>query len=185
MVLVEHDAHSRIATIEEFLRGFPTEPRPPDVGERIDELRKALRSARPRADLCRDTTQALPWVVRGYRVRAAKSQESSDRAEGLLLSLLDREQVETWRTTGRFAVPIPGGTIELGDLFNLRLRRDGAPDLALCVVPQDFATLPIEDVWTNLLLMLRTDPELFLGVANYRPYGSRGGYYRGPVPPTP
>jgi hypothetical protein len=86
----------------------------------------------------------------------------------LLESLLDSRQLVSWRNSGRFEVDVPSGSVELGNLYHLRYRRPGRSDAIVCVVPKDHTTLPVEDIWTNLLLMLRTDPAEFFRVANYR-----------------
>jgi hypothetical protein len=125
-----------------------------------------------------------PGRVRARRPSATQSRSASSRtaARWLLESLLDEVQLASWRDHGRFEVPVPDGTVELGELYNLHYRRRDGREFALCVVPRSYASLPLDDIWTNLLLMLRSDPERFFGVANYREYCSFAGWHSGPVP---
>jgi len=105
----------------------------------------------------------------------------SQRAERLLLSLLDDEQTRSWRAAGTFTVGTSQGVVELGHLSNLRFwPGSGEPEVRLCVVPHGRG-LPLADVWVNLLLMLRDDPAHFFGVANwFRP--GEGTWHPPPVP---
>jgi len=72
------------------------------------------------------------------------------------------------------------GTFELGRLFDIGCRAPDGDEYRLCVVPDGYRQLPVADVWANLLLALRADPQRFLAVANWRHPG--GGWHRGPVP---
>ena len=125
-----------------------------------------------------------PGRVRARRPRATqvRSASSQTAARWLLESLLDEVQLASWRDHGRFEVPVPDGTVELGELYNLHYRRHDGREFAICVVPRSHASLPLDDIWTNLLLLLRSDPERFFGVANYREYDSFGALLPGPVP---
>ena len=136
---------------------------------------------------CRGSSRDVargPGRIRARRPSAtrARSAPSQTAARWLLESLLDEAQLASWRDRGRFEVPVPDGTVELGELYNLRYRRHDGREFALCVVPSSHASLPLDDIWTNLLLMLRSDPERFFAVANYREYGSFGALLPGPVP---
>jgi hypothetical protein len=105
------------------------------------------------------------------------------KADRLLTSLLDSEQQLSWRATKRFRLDTPYGVLELGTIHNMpywprRERRQ----LNLCVVPTgDLARLPEADIWTNLLLVLRAEPERFFAVANWRRAGE-SQWYRPPPP---
>lgn len=105
-----------------------------------------------------------------------RRQEADRRAEELLESLLEPGQLRSWRTVRRFSVPTPMGTVELGKLYDLRYRPEsGGQPRSLCVVPAGWERgpqeTPVADVWTNLLLLLRHDPEQFFRVANVRDEG--------------
>jgi hypothetical protein len=87
------------------------------------------------------------------------------RADTLLRSLLDDVQLRDWNRNGHFWVPTPQGDVRLGTLYDLRHRpRQGRPR-TLCVVPTGHDRLPEPDIWVNLLLMLRHDPQAFFAVA--------------------
>ncbi len=134
---------------------------------------------------CGPAPARRPWPRRLRRVEpavTARSRPSREAARALLESLLDSSQLAIWRRSGRFTVQVPGGSVELGELYNLHYRGCDGADRSLCVVPVEHDTLPIEDIWTTLLLVLWTEPERFFAVANHRPWGSTGGYERGPVP---
>jgi hypothetical protein len=101
-------------------------------------------------------------------------------AERLLLSLLDAEQRQQWKANRTFWVDTPYGRLRLGRLYDLYFRPRIGNALTLCVVPVDHLSLPRCDIWTNLVLALRADPERFFRVANWRPL--RGAWQAGPVP---
>jgi hypothetical protein len=63
---------------------------------------------------------------------------------------------------------VPTGAVELGQLYNLRYRPRHGRERRLCVVPKNHSTLPVADIWTNLLLTLRADPTRFFAVAVWR-----------------
>jgi len=79
-------------------------------------------------------------------------------------------------------VTVADGTVELGELCNMRYRRTDGREFSLCVVPRAHESLPIEDIWVNLLLVLRSDPDEFFRVANYHRYNVNEGFRPGPVP---
>lgn len=103
---------------------------------------------------------------RPQRVSAARSARSQAVAEDLLWSLLDPAQRQSWTRFGVFWVDTPRGKVRLGRLYDLRVRSPRGPERSICVVPADHATLPAADVWSNLLLALRHDPDRFFRVAN-------------------
>lgn len=111
-----------------------------------------------------------------------------DKAERLLVSLLDDHQRLDWRTHRRFRLDTPYGLLELGALHNmafwprgLHWERGHPKKLHLCVVPRgDLKRLPPADVWTNLLLVVRAEPERFFAVANWRG-PSHTSWYRPPI----
>jgi hypothetical protein len=101
-------------------------------------------------------------------------------AERLMLSLLDDEQREQWKANRMFWVDTPYGRLRLGRLYDLYFRPRIGNALTLCVVPVDHLSLPRCDIWTNLVLALRADPDRFFRVANWRRL--RGAWQSGPVP---
>jgi hypothetical protein len=90
------------------------------------------------------------------------------RANELLESLLDAEQLESWRRDGTFWVESRRGPVQLGRLYSLLHHPIDRPDeeVVLCVVPEEHGTLPSADVWSNLVLVLSTQPDAFFDVAN-------------------
>jgi len=106
--------------------------------------------------------------------------DAARRADALLESLLDTDQRADWRSRRRFWVGTPYGVVELGRLSHLRFDSNDGHHFVLCVVPKSFSDLPNADVWTNLLLVLRAEPERFFDVANYCAPG--GSWRAGPVP---
>lgn len=101
------------------------------------------------------------------------------KATALLESLLDETQLSAWQRTRHFQVRTVYGAVELGTLYRLAFRRHDGWRFELCVVPTAYRDLPVADIWTNLLLMLRNDPLRFFTVANWK---GEGEWYRGPVP---
>jgi hypothetical protein len=106
--------------------------------------------------------------------------EANRRAEALLVSLLDPHQRSDWESRRRFWVESTYGAVELGRVSDLRFDTHDGRHFTLCVVPQGVSNLPDADVWTNLLLVLRAEPERFFDVANYCTPGGR--WRAGPVP---
>jgi hypothetical protein len=103
------------------------------------------------------------------------------RAEELLLSLLNPEQSASWNRCNRFWVETPYGTIQFGEIHNMLFKRRDGAQFRLCVVPQQAPrSLPLPDVWVNLLLAIKVDPKHFFTVANWR--RPKGSWRPGPVP---
>ncbi len=126
-----------------------------------------------------------PVAGRDRRSTSQRPSAAHVRANDLLESLLSPHQLEDWRRAHRFWVETPYGSVQLGWLYNLACRptRTGR-SLVLCVVPTEPAhrsRMPLPDVWTNLLLTLRGDPERFFRVANWR-YADGGDWRQGPAP---
>lgn len=128
-----------------------------------------------------DPRPARPTTRAPRRRGQAPSPSAERRARELLLALLDEDQRESFSNHGRFSVPTPYGTVELGELFNLGFTTTLGERFSLCVVPTSAAELPICDVWVNLLLVLRAEPKRFMEVANWRHLAS-GQCGEGPVP---
>ena len=101
-------------------------------------------------------------------------------AEELLLSLLDENQRADWDASRRFWVDTKFGKVRLGQLYDLAFRPRNGEALRLCVIPADHQSLPKCDIWTNLLLVLRGDPDSFFRVANWQL--GRQPWRLGPVP---
>jgi hypothetical protein len=102
-----------------------------------------------------------------------------ERAERLLVTLLNPDQEQAWRSTKTFRITTLYGTVELGRIFDIGYWPGADVELRLCVLPQG-KRLPEPDIWTNLLLVLTHDPRHFFTVANWRrPHGQ---WYRAPVP---
>jgi hypothetical protein len=126
----------------------------------------------------RPSTRPVPRLGNG-RV-ATIEDDAGRRAETLLESLLDDDQRAAWRSRRCFWVLTPYGSVELGRVSDLRFDTLDGHHLVLCVVPAHSSDLPVADMWTNLLLVLRGEPRRFFEVANYRRPG--GPWQSGPVP---
>ena len=110
-------------------------------------------------------TVTVPRQVR-VTVRAtpaAARYEADAEAEALFESLLDPAQLAQWQRTRRCWVATPRGPVRLGVQHDLRFRPDDDPgnEWSLCVVPTG-RTLPVADVWSNLLLVLGGRPRAVL-----------------------
>ena len=111
-----------------------------------------------------------------------------EKAERLLVSLLDNQQRLAWHAKKRFRLGTPYGVLELGALHNMAFWPKGPhwdpghpKRVNLCVVPRgDLKRLPEADIWTNLLLVVRAEPERFFAVANWRD-PSHTSWYRPPI----
>ena len=122
--------------------------------------------------------------IAGLRERVGASNVAAalaakGRAEELLESLLDPTQQGEWARHRHLWVPTPYGEVELGTVSDLTFRRNDGRFFVLCVLPAPCSDLPDGDIWTNLLLKLRSSPEEFFGVANYLDGRT---WRRGPVP---
>lgn len=102
-------------------------------------------------------------------VDIARSLQSERTAGGLLTSLLNPRQLREWKARHLFWVDTPRGPVRLGRLYDLRHRPRPGVERSLCVVPVDHATLPVADIWVNLLLLLRARPDEFFRVAIANP----------------
>jgi len=89
------------------------------------------------------------------------------RARSLLRSVLDERQRADYDLTGHFDVPTPYGVVRLGTLYHLGFTRSDGRRFRCCVVPRGMHGLPIDDIWVNLTLVLRADPDQFFAVANW------------------
>lgn len=100
----------------------------------------------------------------------AERQASEAKAEQLLVSLLDAGQRVDYSASGTFWVDLADGSrIQLGILHRQVHELPTGPIARreMCVVPiQDHMATPLADVWTNLLLVLQSNPDEFLAVAN-------------------
>lgn len=119
-----------------------------------------------------DDRGTLKEVVFGLAAKPASSAPRVSlpdrRANELLESLLDAEQLASWRRDGTFWVESRRGPVQLGRLYALLHHPIERPDeeVVLCVVPEDHGSLPRADVWSNLVLVLATCPDAFFDVAN-------------------
>ncbi len=126
----------------------------------------------PRPRRARRPRQNQPVVHRPPRpIRilpdARETAPTTRRAEALLESLLQPQQLGDWRSRRRFWVDTPRGPVELGKLYALvhRPNDDPGTERILCVVPDGYQRLPIADIWANLLLVLAVEPDAFFRVA--------------------
>lgn len=134
----------------------------------VDWIRRDL--PRPRAPRA---PRPGPFHVRAVDRTHLAGQASSyrrrlahDRAKALLLSLLDPDQRAEYQRTGHFWVEVPQGRLRFGRLYSIRFEPRGTNTVhLLCVVPNGYETLPIPDIWANLLLAVRDDPARFFAVA--------------------
>jgi hypothetical protein len=106
------------------------------------------------------TPPPSPASVQDTRRRMAAARE-------LLLSHLDEEQTEEWQRCRRFHVQTANGErtyrIREGITGNIRLIREGQEVEEYCIHPSGY---PIEDTLLTQKLLLETDEEEFLRIAN-------------------
>lgn len=89
-----------------------------------------------------------------------------ERADALLRSLLDPDQLTEYSRTKHFWVDVPQGRLRFGRLYAIRFEPRGTDTVRLlCVVPERHSELPAPDIWANLLLAVRHDPARFFDVA--------------------
>ena len=120
-----------------------------------------------------------PRRQRDTHAERARSVQSQRQAVELLESLLDETQLTSWRKHRRFLVVTGYGDVELGRFGRLAFSRCDGARFTLCVVPNVYKDLPDADIWTNLLLAVKSSPERFFEVANWT---AGSGWRRGPVP---
>ncbi len=127
--------------------------------------------------------RAIPGVQRLEEILGEEVEwtDPDGVAEQLLVSLLDQQQRYEWEALRTFWVDTEFGRVRLGRLYDITFRPTGSEyPFRLCVVPDGYRSLPACDIWTNLLLVLRGDPERFFSVANWQ--RGRGQWHTGPVP---
>ena len=130
--------------------------------------------------------RAIPGVQRLEEILGEEIEwtDPDSVAEKLLVSLLDQQQRHEWDALRTFWVDTQFGRVRLGRLYDIAFQPTGSDHpYRLCVVPTDHLSLPAADIWTNLLLVLRGDPERFFRVANWQ--RGRGQWFSGPVPVLP
>jgi len=118
-------------------------------------LRDGQRGFAPKVD-----NEPITFNGRPRSVRDAATM----RARELLCSFLDRRQRAELRASGGlFWEHTPSGWFRLGRHYDIRYRPHAAPEIeqSLCVVTSDLDLIPDDDLWVNLLLMLRADPTTF------------------------
>jgi hypothetical protein len=89
------------------------------------------------------------------------------RAQQLLLSFLTEEQAETWQKEKRFEVVVKGKIYRIKKHERVHLLDEKKkPTIAYCIHPSSEHGLPAEDVALSQKLLLETDEEAFLRIAN-------------------
>lgn len=134
----------------------------------VDWIRRT--PPRPRARAVRRSNPRFPRVHvptaddrHAWRVDRRIAHE---RADALLRSLLDPDQLAEYARTKHFWVDVPQGRLRFGRLYSIRFEPRGTNTVRLlCVVPERHMELPGPDIWANLLLAVRHDPERFFAVA--------------------
>jgi hypothetical protein len=134
----------------------------------VDWIRRS--PPRPRARRVRRTDPRLPRVhvptVDDRRAWHVDRRVAYERADALLRSLLDPDQLAEYARTKHFWVEVPQGRLRFGRLYSIRFEpRDTNTVRLLCVVPERHTELPGPDIWANLLLAIRHDPARFFAVA--------------------
>ncbi len=97
------------------------------------------------------------------------------KAAALLESMLDPDQLRSWRRDRTFWVHTRFGPVRLGHLYDLEHLPGNGTQRRLCVVPRRHLELPIADIWVNLLLVLAHRPQDFFRAAVVRAVGPAGG----------
>lgn len=136
----------------------------------VDWIRRT--PPRPRARRSTTASTHLPRVLHPQSTRRQVRRWTTDRAlaheraEALLRSLLDPDQLREYNTTKHFWVEVPQGRLRFGRLYSIRFEPRGTNTVRLlCVVPERHSELPGPDIWANLLLAVRHDPARFFAVA--------------------
>ena len=133
-----------------------------------------IRRTPPRPRTRRSTTAStqLPRVLHPQSTRRQVRRWTTDRtlaherADALLRSLLDPDQLAEYVRTNHFWVEVPQGRLRFGRLYAIRFEPRGSNTVRLlCVVPERHSELPAPDIWANLLLAVRHDPARFFEVA--------------------
>lgn len=121
-------------------------------------------------ELTGETVAHTPTRRRFADLSPAERLDADAKANRLLVSLLDPTQRADHAATGTFWVDLADGSrVQLGVLHRQTHELPAGPVArrTMCVVPaQDIGLTPLADVWTNLLLVLQSNPEDFLAVAN-------------------
>jgi hypothetical protein len=126
--------------------------------------------ARRRVATTRAPRTAVERTLARYRIvddaRSVARAAAHARARTLLLSLLDADQRADYERTKTFWVDVPQGRLQFGRLYSIRFEPRGTNTVQiLCVVPKRHHELPGPDIWANLLLAVRDDPDRFFAVA--------------------
>jgi hypothetical protein len=103
-------------------------------------------------------------------IRVEPSPAALARADGLLASLLRPVELESWRATGSFWVHTEPGWFRFGTLYDIRYRSARWPwvERSICVVTEGFDERPLPDLWAELVVVARAEPQRLAGVANFR-----------------
>lgn len=132
-------------------------------------IRKGLRHGSEALDPAGDVGYTPPTPY--HRLDPEARAVADATADALLVSMLDPPQAHDYRASGGFWEDLGRlGRVRLGRQHHLPHRPSSGPhfERILCVVPEAQATHPTPpgDVWTTLVLGLRTDPETFFDTAN-------------------
>lgn len=94
---------------------------------------------------------------------------ATERAEGLLASLLTPSQQHQRSRVGTFWVHVERGWFRLGALYDIRFRSARWPwvERSVCVVSEGYEGRPTADLWAELVVVVRADPDAVVGVANW------------------
>lgn len=135
------------------------------------------------------------WITADYQWQPASEEQTrrwrreklevlraSKRARKTLMKFLDQEQLASYAATGRFRVVASNGWVfELRKQGNpLLLGDDGHADASFCIHPRE--VFPKEDTLLSFMLMLMSDVDDFLKIANRTTIRQRP---LAPVPPQP
>jgi len=94
-------------------------------------------------------------------------KEKEERAEKILLSVLDEKQKETWKAEKRFEVVVKGKIYRIKKRERVQLLDEkGKVKTAYCIHPDSSHALPSEDIVLTQKLLLESDEEAFLKIAN-------------------
>jgi hypothetical protein len=115
-----------------------------------------------------ETPEATAARLKQIEEQQAKHKAASLRAENLLFTILTPSQVRQYTDDEYFDVQISGRTyrIRKGYSRNIELIEAGKPVAKYCAHPEDAYHTPAPDAMLAQLLMLQTDEQGFLKLAN-------------------
>jgi hypothetical protein len=116
----------------------------------------------------RDTPEARAERDKQRAEREAKTRAATLRAESLLFTILTPTQVKQYTDDDYFEVPVGERLYRLrkGRSMNVELMEAGKAKIKFCAHPSDAHDVPVPDVMLSQMLMLQSNEQEFLRIAN-------------------